>query len=775
METVSFTPKFPAAAALSLALALALPNPAAAKSPRPAAKAAVLAKAAIAADSATAAAAAGATSPAAQLALGEAAEDTITSEAAPAAIAPAAPAEPADIAPAPTPAPEAAAAKVPEASLPERIAGWERNQLGVTIQGTTSSRFIQSSIGGKSATINQPTHENLAYSRADVQFTARPSTSTYGKLDFRLHQDWENYYDEGPNPLLARWFEFGGTIWDEKIKFGFGDFHGNYSPLTLYSPGLALPNEPEIFAARRQMAMDEWHLDGSGLPLQGFHADYSDRITPGFSLSAGAIASRLRTGASSTSTWLYWTDDVEKLMGAGYLKAEFFGGLEAGVSRIQIVDPVKTSRALNNEYVQHSPTAMFEDVTVNAASLSYDAKNLVQAKPIALKLGVEFAQSTYMPAHDRVDTTGFYTTQEIVDQAGTVAPVRHPILGLLHVQDTELKDDALRATLHAGWRETETGPLGLSLDAAFLRNGKDYVNDVAQSPEFLGRRILNSANQVKGFGGYNTFDALYNHVYTVDPVTSANTSEWWATDTKTYNGTNNWFRAPQFKNSYTNVAMTRSERVASAGALDPQLQMLYPYGPATPNRQGIDAALSAKILDGKIEAGIQFASLKEQDGHVLDSATAAPGLAFGRIGAGVKVQAGQWLGWDKRITVSAGYLADNAKQAAYSYKDTAYAEANVKSALLNAGLYANVWKGLSFLAGYQQIKSNPYRGYTVAGKTKTADQADLTQGNWAVGLEYRIAAGVYATAEYGAISLDEAKSATAFSQKLVSGGLVVGF
>src|SRR3712207_6947004 len=45
----------------------------------------------------------------------------------------------------------------------------------------------------------------------------------------------------------------------------------------------------------------------------------------------------------------------------------------------------------------------------------------------------------------------------------------------------------------------------------------------------VGGRIFNSRNETGGYGrGYNTFDALYNYVYAVDPITNLNTSELWS-------------------------------------------------------------------------------------------------------------------------------------------------------------------------------------------------------------------------------------------------------
>ena len=120
---------------------------------------------------------------------------------------------------------------------------------------------------------------------------------------------------------------------------------------------------------------------------------------------------------------------------------------------------------------------------------------------------------------------------------------------------------------------------------------------------FLGRRILNSRSAVGSpkvglQAGYQTLDALYNHLYTVDPITSLTSSEQWYIDAKTYNGTNNWYRAPFMKNSYSFYTTTKSERddLMASGALDPHVQLLFPFGPATPNRTGITLDLNADIL-----------------------------------------------------------------------------------------------------------------------------------------------------------------------------------
>jgi hypothetical protein len=293
--------------------------------------------------------------------------DSLSAKAAADSASPAAEAQQAEAAAPAMEAPAAPAASMrePESApvpMTRRIAEWEKNELGVSITGKASSRFLQSAISGDSARIAQPTHENVAYSRADIMFQARPSASTVGNLEFRIHQDWNNYYNEGPDPLLTRWYNFGGTVGDGKVKFDIGDFRERFSPLTIYSPGVDLLYEPEIFAARRQSAMDEWHLGDHKLPLTGLRAAYAQDLGANGGLDAGFTGARLRTGGAVNLSDLFWTDDVDKYAATGYLKFNLFKALQAGATHIEVFDPVKTSRSLNNEYIALTPTAVYEDV-----------------------------------------------------------------------------------------------------------------------------------------------------------------------------------------------------------------------------------------------------------------------------------------------------------------------------------------------------------------------------------------------------------------------------
>jgi hypothetical protein len=408
-------------------------------------------------------------------------------------------------------------------------------------------------------------------------------------------------------------------------------------------------------------------------------------------------------------------------------------------------------------------------------NLSLDGKRFLGESPISVRLDAELAMSAYQKSFDVKDTIGF-RTEIRQKQDGSPDSAVLPILDLRVNKEAEIKGQALRATFHAGFAEADKGPFSVALNATYLKNDRDFVNDMAQSPSFFPARILNKANKVGGFNaGYNTFDALYDHVYTVDPITNINTSEFWISDTKEYNGTNNWYRASQFKNAYTNQITTRSERefLDKNAVRDEQVQLLYPFGPATPNRTGVDADLTGSALAGKLQATVLFASLKEVEGVKPDSGAALAMASFGRIGGGVKLDAGEWINRGRRAAVSVSYVQDSYKREASP--NPAYAALEFKSAMINAGLSANVWRGLGVLAGYQQIKSNPPAAGGALSLVKTSGEFDLTQSNWSLGLEYRIAAGAYVTGEYGIVAFDEAKTATKYAQAVSSLGLIVGF
>jgi hypothetical protein len=663
----------------------------------------------------------------------------------------------------------------------------EDNELGVSLSGKARSQMLRAAVSGDSVRLGQPTHENNAFTQADIVLTGRPTAQTRGSVVFRVHQDWNNYYDEGPNPINTRWFNFQGSIPEDRLKFNVGDFRHKLSPLLIHASEPALLMEPEIFADRRRLAMDEWFLGDNRLPLQGLQGTYSFSPLSTLRLEAGGFGARLRSADAATVTWAFQSDDVEKYAGAASLKAVFKDALEVEATHLQVTDRVVATRARVNGYHTLKTTAFYEDARVEDGRLGLDVGSLIGSSTLSLRLGAEFAMSAYTGKVDSAfkDSIGTHIEKRPNPNPADPTPIDAVITdyrtGLVLVEREKLDGQAISADLHAGFAP-EGGAFGVALDLAYHKTDKDFVNDLAQTPVFGMSRILNSKTGIGGYrGGYSTLDALYNHTYSVDPITSVNSSEpWGQTSTYRYNGTNNWFRAAQFKSAYTYSTATKVERDAmgqagdAASPLDPHVQLLFPYGPATPNRDGINSSLTLSAMERKLEAKVLFAALKEPEAVDFDSLSAEP-ADYARLGGGLTARVNEFFGWSERIELSGSWVEDSRKRPAYTSKGVSVAANEFKSAMLNAGAYLGVWKRVALLAGYQQIKSNPVVSETRTATSLAFNEGDLTQSQWAAGLELKLTHGAYVTAEYGLVDVKEAKTGAAFKQDVSSVNLLLAF
>ncbi len=655
----------------------------------------------------------------------------------------------------------------------------EDEEIGVSLTGKAKSEFLRSALSGESANPEHPVGENAAFTQADIGLIARPSAHTRGRVYFRVHQDWQNHYPEGPNPISTRWFDYGGSIIDGKVEFAIGDVLQKYSPLTIYSPEPELLYEPEIFARRRQNAMDEWFLADNRRPIQGLNAVYRQGLGEVLGFEAGLTGGRLRSADPGVGLgWLFNTGPTEKFMGGTFLKLRAFEALEIGGTHVRAVDDIGSSRARSNVHFTSSkgvlPQVLYENVLVNAINLNFDGEHLLASRNLTLKLGLEVAFSNYRRSREGLDTLGYYPDSTLNPQSGMWTPISRPLTGPKLIELQALDGNALNAGLEAGYTSGES-LFAVGLKVGFLRNGNDFVNDLAQSPAFIGGRVLNSKNGVEGIGGYSTFDALYHHVYNVDPITNINTSEFWGQGAAyQYNGTNNWYRAPTFKNSYTRSTLTKLERESLAGALDPHVQLLLPYGPATPNRSGLTLDLEASFLESKIEVRGLYAGLQELEGRDMDTLITSI-ATYGRLGGGLSVQAGEFLKLSRPLALSGSYIREGRNQPAFTDKGISVSQQDFQSAMVNAGVQVGVSNNLILSAGYQQIASNPYRETARDAGSRTFDELDLVQSQWSVGLEIKLTHGAYVTAEYGVLDLDESVTGTRFSQNLSSLFLTVTF
>lgn len=604
---------------------------------------------------------------------------------------------------------------------------------GITVGGVFRSQYLHASIGGPAAVEALRTEETVEFTSVDFDIRARPNTLTQGRAVFRMHQDWRNFFSDISNPIFTRWLSIDGEA-GGMFSYHAGDFRARYTPLTLFAPQIDLLYEPEAFARSRKTAMDEFFLGGNDRLLQGVNLAFDAEIVDVLQeLHLDAIGSRLRNVETRVENGNKVTASVErslteKFAVGGHAATRFLHGARLGATFLSIFDKNGTYAGTGD-----ADTAV-QSTRILGANGGADLHKLLSQSegedaPWTLSFDFEAAQSS--------DDSAFFAAA--TDEEATVETL-----------------DALAFTagLSAGYDAGAAGRFGLGF--TYLKTEPGYRNELAQSPTFLGERILNIDNDSSRIKQnnptaphYTTFDALYRTVFKFAPA----------------EGTNSWQKAPFNKNSYRNAIMTQGEMAAAASRLDPALQLVWPFGAATPNRQGLKARLTYQALGGSLEAQALYAGVSEVEGMALDSARALPATDFTEMGGGLRFEIGRWLGWTYPLSATLSHVASTAKQDGLAGDSLAIAT-EWNTGITQAGLKAGFYKRASVLAGFQQIATTA----TVGGS-----EAETVQRQIGGGLEYRLGAGAYADAMITRVSSDRPGEDDDFGQWLTEVSMRVGF
>lgn len=599
----------------------------------------------------------------------------------------------------------AAAASEPAASSGKD--GWDRvmesllAKEGISLSGNFRSQYLHSSIGGSGAVANRRSEESLEYTSVDFDVRARPNTLTQGRLVFRMHQDWRNFFSDVGNPISSRWISIDGQA-KGIFRYNVGDFRQRYSPLTLWSPDIALLYEPDIYAAQRRDAMGEFFLGNNDRLLQGVNLNLDASLDNGQTtllreLHVNLLGSRLRNAqtdiqAGSKPVAFVEMATMEKFLGGGNADLALPFGLSAGASHLLIFDKIGSFNGAGD------PDSMAQWTNISAGRAGFDIGSLLGPKNFSLGLSAEYARSTDDSTRVRGDTN---TSQNIVGSA-------------------------LLARFHGGWKSGSA--FGFKVGVDFHRNEADYRNELAQSPSFRGERILNLENDTTGnlarivdprAAQYSSFDAMYRHAFKFAPSA----------------GTNLWHKSPFTKNSYSNSIANQSELAAfAANRVDTALQLVMPFGPATANRTGIRSDITLSAWEDRIEVQGLMAFMDEIEGRRADSVRALPATAFTQTGGGLKLEVGSMLGLPYPLTLAGSLVRSTAKNGGIA-ADTVFRSHDVESDFINAGLRYKFWKRAAVLAGYQEIRTRNIRASV---------ESEEIQKNMGGGLEYKIAEGAYA-------------------------------
>jgi hypothetical protein len=587
---------------------------------------------------------------------------------------------------------------------------------GIAIAGEFKSQYFGADIEGKGSDTTKRTHESNEFTSVDFDIKARPNDNIAGRVIFRMHQNWQNFYSDISNPIFTRWLSIDGHARD-MFRFSVGDYRARYSPLTLYTPEIDIMYEPYIFARERQIAMDEVFVGNNDRVLQGVSFNFDAEIAPIFKEFHYSLTSaRLReadVGYKSGSTMAVAKIEVAFPMSTYYVgnnfDVSFLKGINLGGSFLTIFDHKGSYRQQNIiDTIAADTLAQFTNIF--SVRPQVDVAKFLDNDALTLKIGVESATS--LDDSTRFDTASGFTS-------------------------TTITGNALRAGLDAGYKVGEQ--LTVGLNAAFLSNDDHFRNPLAQSPSFVPSRIMNLENDdTLMLGQYTTFDALYHSVFKFAPQAKSG----------------RWLKAPFMKNSYSRTIYNQQELSALYGnsGLDPSIELVMPLGPATPNRQGISTNLNGTFLKGAIEVKGLLSMLSEKDlDTVIRTSDSAkfeiPATAFSQMGGGLKVDVSKFIPTFLRnpLELSGSVVISSAVNDGFA--DTVAITPpkwEITSSFVNAGLYWKFFKRAALTGGLQLIN--------VDAKIDTA-KCVQDQMHWAAGLEWKVSQGADVVVSYGQIGV----------------------
>ncbi|MDR0516166.1 MAG: hypothetical protein LBH25_03890 [Fibromonadaceae bacterium] len=571
-----------------------------------------------------------------------------------------------------------------------------------------------------------------AASEVGVKIQARPTKESRVTAMFRIHQDWQKAHEEGLSPFLFDWLSYDGKAWDGKIDFNLGDMRVGYTPLTISAPLLNLANEPEILAIRRKDAMSYKHLE-----------DTDQRLLQGlnFAINSGNLAfldnlllqgtfSRLRAQAKKVDQIFFDFDNADRWLFAGRGGVELFGFSIGANYAYSFTKESGLENFGSSVKVDAKEPFLVEDNRVFSGILGVDIAKLAGMDGWKIGLSGEYAISKY-------ETSNFYRDIEKVTTYITDSAYVYREDGTwekTHLIAAITRDSMVYRTEHLDTRDgsailvafdfaTPSSITDLSLSVKYIKNDKDFVSELAQSPiYYTPSRVLN-ASAVDGLRiAASTMENLYFANYTNDPLTSYNLSGVRFTEDKL----NNNRKAHFLRSGYNNSIYTPAElgAIAASQDFDPGVNLALPFGLATSNRAGVLMNIDWALLDGKIAVNA-FATRVAQE---------EPDAVYLDVGGGASVEIGKFIGLEKTINMNLGFgkaaETDNFERS---------------STRASAGLRANIWSGLSLLGGFQMV-SKEY------GKLLP----DVT-GNellWLAGPEIKIAEGSYFNLQYGMLNYE---------------------
>ena len=632
---------------------------------------------------------------------------------------------------------------------------------GVEIGGSIRAVAQRSSFDTDqdAAGINKmPDVERNEFVSADLDFRFRPYENVRANVMMRLGGGMQEYFAAASKTLSVEWINVEGNV-GNSFYWVAGDFRQQYSPLTLFLPGIDVMYEPLIFARKRHMAQKQQLIEGNQRNLQGVNLQFRQELNPMLGeVRAEALLVRVNrtavldfTGAEGNIIvdggvpGATQASNMDKWLAAGNLELlPMSKNVYVGLTPMYIFDNEDSysytyrhpERELGQPYVRESINPFdvdAQETMVVSGRLGADVSSILGQKNLIADVVGEYAMSS-----DKVYT--HISTQNGTDENG------EPVF-VDNVSDENLTGAAILATMNVGYKADSWNAI---LTVNGIRNDSNWFNNLAQSPSFFAQRILNSDKDgsTVRYGVhsplYSSFDALYNFAPKFSPVATT-----LATDDNAFGGgqSESYNIAPYNKNSWGTNVYTRSQLALLETLNDPTLQLALPNGLATSNRLGAQAV---GVFGWKDYAEVQaLFTMLQQVNPVLGFEK----VSYTEYGGGAKLDVFKLIGFSKPLEISGSYKHSERKADLDAAVVGASGTGEFKSDFINAGLYVQFLPRLGFAAGFQMINSE-YNDVGADYRWSTAPLMKGKQMQWMAGFDYTVAENAWLSINFGMINVE---------------------
>lgn len=627
-----------------------------------------------------------------------------------------------------------------------------------------------------------PNVEKGEFVTGDLNFGFRPYENVRANATLRLEAGMQEYFASAAKSISVPWINVEGNI-GNSFYWVVGNFRQQYSPLTLYTPGVDIMYEPQVFARKRYMAQKEQFIEGNQRNLQGVNVQFRKDLNEALGqVRAEGIFARLNrntvldlVGAEGNilpgdSVWgASQASNMDKWLAAGNFELlPLNKKAYVGLTPMYIFDNEDSysytyrhqGYDTNNPYEMQdiNPFELNPQKTlVVSARVGADVSEFIGNKNLLLDVTAEFAMSN--------DDAYTADTTKAVNEDGEEYNV-------YNFTKENLTGMAVLVNLNAGYKTSKWG-VKLAVDGVY--NDSNWFNNLAQSSSFFAQRILNSdkdGNTVKyGVNSplYSSFDALYNFNPKFSPATTGmgtNDDAFKAGQSSSYSIAN------YNKNSWGTNVYTRNQLALLESLSDPALQMTLPNGLATSNRMGARATLTGNYGDAVEVQGLfsmfqqvsPVAQLFYNDYAGTKYYANYKAASYMEYGVGAKVDVFKILGFSKPLEISGSYKHSERSLETDNWASIGLVDetTTLKSDFINAGLYVQYLPRLGVNAGFQMITTeltdkNQLAGFGVGTKTPLVKGTEM---QWMIGLDYNIEKNAWLAVNFGMVSVSNEYNTT---------------